>query len=76
MSVVAAALEQARAVKDQLAARLEGQPAVNGVGLARASDHGWVVKVNLARAAPELDLPPTIDGVPVWTEIVGRIVAR
>jgi hypothetical protein len=33
------------------------------------------VKVNLLRAAPELDLPAEVDGVEVRVEVVGRIEA-
>lgn len=75
MTAVAAALQQARAVKDRLAVSLRDHPAVNGVGVAR-TQAGWKVKVNLVRAAPELDLPADIDGVPICVEVVGPIVAR
>lgn len=72
---VAATLEQSRVVKEDLAGRLGKHPAVNGVGVTRARE-GWGVKVNLARPAPDLKLPREINGVPVWTDVVGRIAAR
>ncbi len=72
---MAASLDQARTVKNTVIARVGAHPAVNGVGLARAND-GWAVKVNLCRPAPELELPSSIEGVPIWVDIVGRIVAR
>ena len=75
MSPEPVALQRAREAKDRLVPRLREHPDVNGVGLARAGD-GWVVKVNLVREAPDLDLPAEIDGVPVSIEVVGRIRAR
>jgi hypothetical protein len=48
VSVVAADLPRARAVKETLTERLRAAPDVNGVGLMRRPD-GWPVKVNLVR---------------------------
>jgi hypothetical protein len=67
-------IERARAVKATLAEQLAGDARVNGLGLTR-TESGWAVKVNLVRAAPELDLPPEIDGVEVRTHVVGTIKA-
>jgi hypothetical protein len=75
VSVVAADLQHAREVKNQLAERLRAAPEVNGIGLARRPG-GWAVKVNLLRSAPQLDLPSQIDGVEICTDVVGPIVAR
>jgi hypothetical protein len=75
VSVVAADLQRARAVKAQLAERLRTEPDVNGVGLARRPG-GWAVKVNLVRSAPQLALPSQIDGVEIYTDVVGPIVAQ
>ena len=72
---VAAALDDARAAKVTLAARLAGEPAVVGIGVGRAPG-GWAVRVDLARPVPELALPGEIDGVPVLVTVVGRIRAQ
>jgi hypothetical protein len=68
------ALAEARAAKVALGRRLADEPLVNGVGVTR-TDKGWAVKVNLVVAAPALDLPQELDGVPVLTEVVGPIEA-
>lgn len=75
MISVAAGIDQARTVKDRLTERLAGHAAVNGIGLGRGAG-GWIVKVNLVHAAPDLDLPPSIDGVAIHVDIVGSIRAR
>jgi hypothetical protein len=69
-----ASIDAARAAKDRLGERLAGEALVNGVGLARSGE-GWAVKVNLLRAAPDLDLPAEVDGVEVRVEVVGEIKA-
>jgi hypothetical protein len=69
-----ASIDAARAAKDKLGERLAGEALVNGVGLARSGE-GWAVKVNLLRAAPDLDLPAEVDGVEVRVEVVGEIKA-
>jgi hypothetical protein len=48
-------------------------PEVSGVGIAPL-EAGWALKVNLRRPA-EHDLPQEVDGVPVITEVTGRVVA-
>lgn len=75
MSVVAADLPRARSVKERLSEQLRAAAEVTGVGLMRRAG-GWSVKVNLARPAPELDLPSHIDGVEIITDVTGPIVAR
>lgn len=69
-------LDQARSVKDELVGRIGGHPAVAGVGVARAGDGGWAVKVNLTRAAPELRLPERLRDVAIVVAVVGPIKAR
>jgi hypothetical protein len=66
-------LEAARAAKARLAAALQGNPQVTGVGLARAGGD-VVLKVLLVEDAQ--DIPGEQDGVPVVTEVVGRIARR
>ena len=75
MSVEPVSLDRARAAKAVLLERLGGHPAVVGIGLTRR-ETGWALKVNLRRAAPDLQLPAELDGTPIVTEVVGRIVAR
>jgi hypothetical protein len=72
---VAADLSHARLVKDDLSERLRSAPEVNGVGLVRRPD-GWAVKVNLIRSAPNVRIPPVIDGVEIVTDVTGPIVAQ
>lgn len=66
-------LDEARAVKAKVAALLQGDPTVNGVGIARLGS-GYAVKVNRSEstAAAQL-LPDEIDGVPIHVETVGTI---
>jgi hypothetical protein len=52
---------------------LTNYPEVSGIGIAR-SGTGWALKVDLRRPASR-DLPEELDGVPVITEVVGRVVA-
>lgn len=70
---MSASLEQARAAKTALAARLLGHPAVNGIGITPDGD-GHAVRVNLNMPAD--DLPDEQDGVPVRARMVGPIVKR
>jgi hypothetical protein len=66
-------LAAARAAKQRLATALAGHPSVNGIGVARG-EHGHVVKVLLSEPAD--DMPAEQDGVPVVSEVVGRIHRR
>jgi len=69
-------IERARAAKDAVLSRLGGLAQVNGVGITRVGQ-GYGVKVNLAaHPDPGTELPEEIDGVPVVTELVGRISKR
>ena len=70
---MSASLADARAAKERLAEALQDHPHVNGVGIAR-DDGGHVVKVLLTE--PTDDLPTEQDGVPVVSEVVGRISRR
>lgn len=75
VSGVGASLEQARRAKAELSARVADNSVIAGIGLARR-EGGWGVKVNVVRAAPELQIPADVDGVPVTVEVVGRVAAR
>ena len=75
MKAVAANLAHARRVKNQLVERYASTAEVNGVGLVRFDD-GWAVKVNLERAAPNLSVPESVDGVTVFVDVVGPISSR
>jgi hypothetical protein len=66
-------LAPARAAKERLAATLAGHPLVTGVGIARR-DGDHVLKVLLVESTQ--DIPAEQDGVPVITEVVGRIARR
>jgi hypothetical protein len=70
----AATLTQARAAKAEVAKRLSGHPLVNGIGIARVNG-GYAGKVNLS-APVRNGMPRTVAGVPVKTEVVGRISRR
>jgi hypothetical protein len=62
----------ARAAKSTLAQRLNGDPGVVGIGVARRSS-GYVLKVNLADAAAAPRVPGDVDGVRVVTEVIGAV---
>jgi hypothetical protein len=69
-------IERARAAKSVALARLGGLAEVNGVGITRVGE-GFGVKVNLAaQPDPGTEFPEEIDGVPLVTELVGRISKR
>lgn len=72
---MAADLDHARTIKDQLVVSLRSSPEVNGVGLVR-TDAGWAVKVNLTRPAPDLGLPGEMDGVRITVDVVGPIATQ
>lgn len=75
VSVVAAEISKARAVKAKLGEQLASVDEVNGIGLVRR-DGGWAVKVNLALPISEPVIPQRVDGVDVLTDIVGQITAQ
>lgn len=72
---MAASVDQARLVKNELVVRLAGDPGVVGIGLVRARS-GWGVKVNVRRGMPQPAIPAALGGVPIRVETVGRIVAQ
>ena len=69
--------ESARAAKTQVRRLVQGHAMVNGIGLRRDADAGWVVKVNLAGEDADLrrSLPPLVDGVRVDLAVVGPLRA-
>lgn len=66
-----ATLEQARAAKRKLAARLRDREDVQGIGIA-VVQAGYGVKVNLAGPSAE-GIPDDVDGVPVIVDVVGPV---
>ena len=72
-AVTGATLEEARAAKKRVREALADRPEVTGVGITRHGD-GYAVKVDLAKPCPAV--PPEMGGVPVHSEIVGRVRKR
>jgi hypothetical protein len=69
--------ESARAAKTHVRRLVQGHASVNGIGLRRDADAGWVVKVNLADedAGLRRSLPTLVDGVRVDVAVVGPVTA-
>jgi hypothetical protein len=67
-----ATLDEARRAKEAVLSMLEHHGAVNGVGVAPV-EGGFAVKVNLSAPAADVQLPTTIEGVPVVWEVVGEV---
>lgn len=67
-------LDDVRAAKKTLAARLRRVPEVNGIGITRVAGV-YCLKVNLERET-DVVIPREVAGVPVRTEVVGRIRPR
>jgi hypothetical protein len=67
-------LDEVRAAKKTLEARLRRVPQVNGVGISRIEGY-YCLKVNLIEATRAV-IPREVNGVPVRTEVVGKIRAR
>lgn len=69
--------DAARAAKTQVRRLVQGHSSVNGVGLRRDAEAGWVVKVNLTGEDDGLrrTLPPRVDGVRVDVAVVGPVRA-
>ena len=67
----------ARAAKPQVRRLVQGHSSVNGIGLRRDAEAGWVVKVNLAGedAGLRRTLPSKVDGVRVDVAVVGPVTA-
>jgi hypothetical protein len=76
MTMAGADLDRARAVKGQARDVFAKHASVVGVGITRVDD-GYGVKVNLCEPPPPgVNLPETIDGVPIRFEVVGTIRKR
>lgn len=67
----------ARAAKTQVRRLVDGHTSVNGIGLSRDAEVGWVVTVNLAGedAGLRRSLPSRVDGVRVDVSVVGPVSA-
>ena len=73
MPAKGATLEQARAAKDAALRVFRKLAAVVGVGITRVGE-GYGIKVNLReQQTANVNLPDSVDGVPVKVEIVGVI---
>jgi hypothetical protein len=70
-----ATLAAARAAKRKAGRRLARVPQITGIGLMRLAA-GYCLKVNLAEAVRGGVIPKAVDGVPLRTEVVGRIRRR
>lgn len=71
-----ASLDAARAAKEKVLEIFGRFGVVVGVGITRI-DGGYGVKVNLRdQPEPGVDLPRTVNGVPVRVEVVGAIRKR
>lgn len=69
-------LEDARTLKPKALEVFGENAAVVGVGITEI-DGGYGLKVNLREAPqPGVELPETLDGIPVRVEIVGPITKR
>lgn len=69
-------LDDARAVKAKVMEIFGHLAVVVGVGITRING-GYGIKVNLReQPAPGVDLPRTVNGVPVRVEVVGPIRKR
>lgn len=69
-------LDDARAVKRKVMEIFGRLGVVVGVGITRI-DGGYGVKVNLReQPAPGVDLPQSVNGVPIRVEVVGPIRKR
>lgn len=69
-------LEDARSAKSRAITVFSALVQVAGVGITRGAG-GFMLKVNLREApSPGVDLPTSIDGVPVKVEVVGPLRKR
>lgn len=74
--MTACTLHDARAAKQKLAQRLATVEGIVGVGITKR-DGQYAVKVNLSRPLTDSNvIPNTVDGVPIYLELVGPIRAR
>ena len=69
--------DAARAAKTHVRRLVGSHASVNGIGLRRDADAGWVVKVNLTGEDDSLrrSLPERVDGVRVDVAVVGPVRA-
>lgn len=69
--------DAARAAKVQVSRLVAGHDSVNGIGLRRDAELGWVVKVNLTGedAGLRRSLPPVVGGVHVDVTVIGTVRA-
>jgi hypothetical protein len=66
-------LEQARAAKETARRRFKS---LGSVGITRVEGE-YAVKLNLNQPiAPDVNLPPDIDGVPLRVEVIGTVRPR
>jgi hypothetical protein len=72
-----ATIEQARQAKTRIQNLLNDVPQINGIGITR-SDGGWGVQVNVRPGfdAASLNIPASVDGVPVIARDIGRAIAH
>jgi hypothetical protein len=68
-----ASIEQARAAKAKALVTFSQEVTIVGIGITRVGE-GYGLKINVREApARSMQLPDSIDGVPVRLEIVGTI---
>jgi hypothetical protein len=64
--------DEAQKAKVRLNELLSGVPGINGVGITRV-DGEWAVRVNVLKDFSSIEIPATIDGVPVQRrDLTGR----
>jgi hypothetical protein len=68
-------LDTARAAKARLRSDLAGRDGVCGVGIARGSDGGYHLQVNLERESDRTGVPGQVEGVLVDVRVSGPIRA-
>ena len=69
-----ATLEDAKAAKVKIRRLLAGVRQLRGIGIAPVGS-GYCVKVNLAWRPDDLELPLSVDGVPIVISVTGVIEA-
>jgi len=60
----------------RLLAAVGDHPDVNGVGIARGEDGGYVLQVNVRLGGARCDVPSEVDGVPVRVQAIGPVRKR
>ena len=70
-----ATLESARAAKAEARRQVADKAEVVGVGLTKAKQGGYAVKVNVKKT-PTGPMPANVQGVPLVVEVVGTIRKR